>query len=83
MCEAIPDFTYEDTIEKDLECYDGWTDVGIFVYFGEEFVIDDCAGCIPPGEEEDDVVAYFFEVSFVPVIVVAPYWFCYLWMLTD
>ena len=63
MCESIPDFSYEDTVEKDLECYDGYTDVGIFVYLNDDLSFEDCEGCSPPENDEDDVIAYYFEVS--------------------
>jgi hypothetical protein len=62
VCEGIPDFSYEDTLVKDLECYDGWTDVGIFVYFDDELTIEECEECIPPDSEDENVVAYYFEV---------------------
>ena len=39
VCEPIPDFHYQDTMTKDLECYNGWTDVGIFIYFDESTCI--------------------------------------------
>jgi len=32
-----------------LECYDGWTDVGIFVYFDDELTLENCQECKPPG----------------------------------
>ena len=47
---------------KDLECYNGWTDVGIFIYFDDEVVIDECQECKPPAADAEDVVAYYFEV---------------------
>ena len=62
VCEAIPDFSFEDTLIKDLECYDGWTDVGIFVYFDDKLILEECEECIPPDSDEDNVVAYYFEV---------------------
>lgn len=63
LCEAIPDFSYEDTITKDLVCYDGWTDVGIFIYFDDELSLEECEECRPPDSDEESVVAYYFEVS--------------------
>jgi hypothetical protein len=62
VCEGIPDFSYEDTLVKDLECYDGWTDVGIFVYFDDELSIEECEECKRPASDDDNVVAYYFEV---------------------
>jgi hypothetical protein len=62
VCEGIPDFSYEDTLVKDLECYDGWTDVGIFVYFDDELSIEECEECKLPASDDDNVVAYYFEV---------------------
>ena len=62
VCEAIPDFSYADTLIKDLECYDGWTDVGIFVYFDDELSLEECEECRPPDSDEENVVAYYFEV---------------------
>ena len=62
VCEAIPDFSYADTLTKDLECYDGWTDVGIFVYFDDELTLEECEECRPPDNDDESVVAYYFEV---------------------
>ena len=62
VCEAVPDFSYEDTLTKDLECYDGWTDVGIFVYFDDELTLEECEECRPPDSDDESVVAYYLEV---------------------
>jgi hypothetical protein len=62
VCEAMPDFSYEDTLTKDLECYDGWTDVGLFVYFDNELTLEECEECRPPDSDDENVVVYYFEV---------------------
>jgi hypothetical protein len=67
ICEGIQDFSYEETIEKDLECYDGWTDLGIFIYFDDEITFEECEECTPPDEDEENVVAYFFELPCEPI----------------
>jgi hypothetical protein len=63
VCEGIPDFSYEDTLVKDMECFDGWTDVGIFIYFDDELTLEECEECRPPDAEDENVIAYYFEVS--------------------
>lgn len=67
ICEGIPDFSYEDTIEKDLECYDGWTDLGVFIYFDDELTFEECEECTPPDADDENVVAYFFELPCEPI----------------
>ena len=74
VCDNIDDFSHEEKSVKHLECYEGWTDVGVFIYFGNVSVVDDCSQCIPPAKDEEDSVAYYFEVrklllfdSFVPI----------------
>eukprot|EP00531_Pseudo-nitzschia_arenysensis_P014408 CAMPEP_0116128974 /NCGR_PEP_ID=MMETSP0329-20121206/7677_1 /TAXON_ID=697910 /ORGANISM="Pseudo-nitzschia arenysensis, Strain B593" /LENGTH=680 /DNA_ID=CAMNT_0003623211 /DNA_START=55 /DNA_END=2097 /DNA_ORIENTATION=+ len=67
VCESIPDFSYEQTMTKDLECYAGWTDVGIFIYFDNEITIDECQECQPPNADDEDVVAYYFELPCEPI----------------
>jgi hypothetical protein len=62
ICEGIPDFAYEDSITKDMECYDGWTDMGIFIYPNSVVTIDECEACGPPDSDEDDILAYYFEL---------------------
>jgi hypothetical protein len=62
VCDPIPDFSYQETMTMDLECYDGWTDVGVFIYFDDELMLEECQECKPPGADEDDVIAYYFEV---------------------
>ena len=62
VCEPISDFSYQSTMTKDLECYDGWTDVGIFVYIDNELTLEECQECRPPDADEENVIAYYFEV---------------------
>jgi hypothetical protein len=64
VCEAQEDLNYLDSFTKELICYDGWTDVGLFVYFDDEFSIEECDECTPPGSDVDNVIAYYFEVRF-------------------
>ena len=47
---------------KDLECYAGWTDVGIFIYFDNEITLEDCQECNPPDADDENIIAYYFEV---------------------
>jgi hypothetical protein len=63
VCESQEDLKYEDSFTKELICYDGWTDVGLFVYFDDELSIDECDECHPPSSDVDNVIAYYFEVS--------------------
>jgi len=72
ICEGIPDFAYEDTIVKDLECYDGWTDLGIFIYFDDEITFEECEECTPPDQDDENVVAYFFELPCEPICESTP-----------
>jgi len=67
VCEGIPDFSYEDTLIKDLECYDGWTDVGIFIYFDDELTLEECEECKQPDSDEDNIFAYYFELPCEPI----------------
>merc|ERR1719329_1317917 len=67
VCETIPDFFYEDTITKELQCYDGWTDVGIFIYFDNDLNLEECDECRPPEIDQEDYVAYYFELPCEPV----------------
>jgi hypothetical protein len=64
VCEYQDDFEYLQSFQKEMICYDGWTDVGIFVYLDQELQIDECLECHPPTSDEDNVIAYYFEVSF-------------------
>jgi len=82
VCEGVPDFSYEDTIVKDLECYDGWTDVGIFVYLDDELSLEECEQCKRPESDDESVVAYYFEVSWVAVDLAFD-WNVKFWMRTD
>jgi len=62
VCEPISDFLYQDTMTKDLECYNGWTDVGIFIYFDDEVTLEECQECKPPAADVENAIAYYFEV---------------------
>ncbi|KAL3923050.1 MAG: hypothetical protein SGILL_001872 [Bacillariaceae sp.] len=70
VCEAQEDLNYEDSFTKELICYDGWTDVGLFVYFDDEFSIEECDECTPPSTDVDNVIAYYFEVPCEPICIV-------------
>merc|ERR1711970_1455745 len=50
----------------DLECHDGWTDVGIFVYF-DNVTLEECEECRPPDSDEEGAVAYYFELPCEPI----------------
>ena len=63
ICEPISDFSYQDKMTKDLECYDGWTDIGIFIYHDEKLTLEDCQECRPPDSDDENIIAYYFEVS--------------------
>ena len=62
VCESVSDFSYQEAVIKKLQCYDGWTDIGIFVYFDTELTLEDCQECKPPDADDENVVAYYFEV---------------------
>ena len=66
ICEPIPNFSYQDTMTKDIECYNGWTDVGVFIYFDDEVILDECQECKPPSADAENVIAYYFEVRIKP-----------------
>lgn len=66
VCEAMPDFSYNEKLTKELECYNGWTDVGIFVYF-DELTLEDCQECMPPTSEDESIIAYYFELPCEPI----------------
>ncbi|KAL3920133.1 MAG: hypothetical protein SGILL_003414 [Bacillariaceae sp.] len=70
VCEAQEDLNYEDSFTKELICYDGWTDVGLFVYLDDEFTIEECDECHPPSEDVDNVIAYYFEVPCEPICII-------------
>lgn len=66
VCEGVPDFSYNETMTKDLECYNGWTDVGVFIYF-DELTLDDCEECKPPASNDENIIAYYFELPCEPI----------------
>ena len=62
VCEGIHNFSYQQSKEIHMACYDGWTDLGLFVYYNN-ISEDECQGCQPPNSDAEDIVAYYFEVS--------------------
>ena len=52
---------------KDLECYAGWTDIGIFIYFDTEITLDECQECQPPDADDENILAYYFELPCEPI----------------
>jgi len=49
-----------------LECYDGFTDLGIFIYF-DDVTLEECEECRAPDSDEDNVVVYYFEIPCKPI----------------
>ena len=45
-----------------MACYDGWTDLGLYIHF-DNVGVEECQGCQPPNNDDEDIVAYYFEVS--------------------
>ena len=66
VCEGMPGFSYNETMTKDLECYNGWTDVGVFIYF-DELTLEDCEECKPPASNDENIIAYYFELPCEPI----------------
>jgi hypothetical protein len=62
VCEYQEDLSYTESFTKELICFDGWTDVGLFVYFDSELSVEECEGCHPPESDSEQVIAYYFEV---------------------
>jgi len=67
VCEGMQNFTYEETVTKNIECYEGYTDFGVFMYYDHESTLDECEECTPPGIDDENVVAYYFEVPCEPI----------------
>jgi len=67
VCEGTRDLSYDDILVKNLECYEGWTDVGIFIYFDQELTLEECDECKPPDSDEENVIAYYIEVPCEPI----------------
>jgi hypothetical protein len=51
------------------ECFDSYTDVSIFVFFGDasEYNAEKCEACEPPDDTSEVMVAYYFEISCAPI----------------
>jgi len=67
VCENITEFEYEDTINRSLECYEGWTDLAVFVYVDDELTMEECEECKPPEPDDESTVAFYFEISCEPI----------------
>jgi hypothetical protein len=62
VCEAKVQLPYEDSFTATLECFDGWTDVGLFVYFDPDLVLEECNECSAPDQNDENAIAYYLEV---------------------
>merc|ERR1712137_969583 len=67
VCEGITDFKYEDIINRTMECYEGFTDVSLFIYQDGEVTLDECEECKPPDVGDENVIVYYFEISCEPI----------------
>jgi hypothetical protein len=67
VCEGFLDFEYKDKLFPNMECYEGWTDIAFFIYFGDEVSIDECAECKPPDTDENGSIAYYIELDCEPI----------------
>ena len=48
-------------------CFEGFTDVAIFVFTGEDYDSEKCESCQAPPVDSTDMVAYYFELSCEPI----------------
>jgi type VI protein secretion system component Hcp len=73
-CEAKKDMAQGSTLEYTAHCFEGYTDVSIFVFFGdaEDYSAGKCEACEPPDENSADMVAYYFEISCAPICELTP-----------
>jgi hypothetical protein len=51
------------TVNYTAVCYDGYTDVSVYVYFlGPDFDAEECEACQAPEDDDVGVVAFYFEL---------------------
>jgi len=67
VCEGFEDFAYNESFNKTMKCYNGYTDVGIFIHLDDEVNIDECQECKPPSSDNEKIIAYYFEVPCEPI----------------
>lgn len=62
-CERCGTIFYGDSIDFTAICFDGYTDVNLYAYVGDEESIEGCEACRGPVEDSIDWVAYYFELN--------------------
>ena len=63
-CDKNFDPENDATVNYTAVCYDGYTDVSVYVYFnGTDFDPEECEACQAPEDDDVAVVAFYFELS--------------------
>jgi hypothetical protein len=62
-CDKNFDPEIDATVNYTAVCYDGYTDVSVYVYFnGTDFDPEECEACQAPEDDDAGVVAFYFEL---------------------
>jgi hypothetical protein len=63
ICARSAYATAGTTMTYTAVCYDGWTDISIYLFIGSGLDINECESCQPPGDNDWSAdVAYYFEL---------------------
>ena len=58
VCEQFIDFAYEHTQSFTAACVDNFTSITLFIFVGDNLIIDECNACSAPIDGSDDYEAY-------------------------
>jgi len=66
-CDFKTDVAAGPTEKYTAICFEGVTDVAVFVAVGDNFDVEECESCKAPSAELTDTVAYYFKLSCEPI----------------
>jgi len=66
-CDQREDIASGDKKTYEAVCFEGYTDVGIFVFVGDGFDESSCESCKAPAENSTEYAAFYFELSCEPL----------------
>ena len=64
-CDMAHPVQYKATRTYVAHCFEGFTDVSVYLYIGDNFDVATCEACQAPGDTSTDMVAYYFEIPCV------------------
>ena len=66
-CDTREKVSYDDEKLYEAVCFDGYTEISLYVSVGDDFDPMECETCTTPSDDSKDLVAFHFQIHCEPV----------------